>query len=115
MTVHAMVSRVRDRRTPRHAASGWEDAERSSGPPSFCRWSVVLGVAAMSLGLVERALEMSLEYANTRVQFDQPIGNYQLIQLKLAKMEVARLNLENLVFRFIETRAAGKPIRADAL
>ncbi len=66
------------------------------------------GVAAMSLGLVERALEMSLEYAKTRVQFGQPIGSYQLIQLKLAKMEVARLNLENLVFRFIETRAAGK-------
>ena len=51
---------------------------------------------------------MSLDYARTRVQFDQPIGSYQLIQLKLAKMEVARLNLENLVFRFIETRAAGK-------
>jgi alkylation response protein AidB-like acyl-CoA dehydrogenase len=68
------------------------------------------GVAAMSLGLVERALEMSLEYANTRVQFDQPIGNYQLIQLKLAKMEVARLNLENLVFRYIETRACGEDL-----
>ena len=66
------------------------------------------GVAAMALGLVERALELSLEYAKTRVQFGEPIGNYQLIQLKLAKMEVARLNLENLVFRFIETRAAGK-------
>jgi alkylation response protein AidB-like acyl-CoA dehydrogenase len=68
------------------------------------------GVAAMALGLVERALELSLEYAKTRVQFDQPIGNYQLIQLKLAKMEVARLNLENLVFRYIETRAAGKDL-----
>ncbi len=66
------------------------------------------GVAAMALGLVERALELSVEYAKTRVQFGQPIGNYQLIQLKLAKMEVARLNLENLVFRFIELRAAGK-------
>lgn len=66
------------------------------------------GVAAMALGLVERSLEMSVEYAKTRVQFGQPIGSYQLIQLKLAKMEVARLNLENLVFRFIETRAAGK-------
>lgn len=66
------------------------------------------GVAAMALGLVERALEMSLEYSKTRVQFGQPISSYQLIQLKLAKMEVARLNLENLVFRFIETRAAGK-------
>ncbi|MFK8021413.1 MAG: acyl-CoA dehydrogenase family protein [Pseudomonadales bacterium] len=66
------------------------------------------GVAAMALGLVERALEMSLEYSKTRVQFGQPISSYQLIQLKLAKMEVARLNLENLVFRFIETRASGK-------
>ena len=68
------------------------------------------GVAAMALGLVERSLELSLEYAKTRVQFDQTIGSYQLIQLKLAKMEVARLNLESLVFRYIETRAAGKDL-----
>ncbi|MFK7976114.1 MAG: acyl-CoA dehydrogenase family protein [Halioglobus sp.] len=68
------------------------------------------GVAAMALGLVERALELSLDYAKTRVQFGEPIGNYQLIQLKLAKMEVARLNLENLVFRYIETRAAGQDL-----
>jgi len=68
------------------------------------------GVAAMALGLVERSLELSLEYARTRVQFGQPIGSYQLIQLKLAKMEVARMNLENLVFRYIETRAAGKDL-----
>ena len=68
------------------------------------------GVAAMALGLVERSLELSLEYAKTRVQFDQPISSYQLIQLKLAKMEVARLNLESLVFRYIETRAAGKDL-----
>lgn len=68
------------------------------------------GVAAMALGLVERSLELSLDYAKTRVQFGEPIGNYQLIQLKLAKMEVARLNLENLVFRYIETRAAGKDL-----
>ncbi len=68
------------------------------------------GVAAMALGLVERALEMSLEYAAQRVQFGQPISSYQLIQLKLAKMEVARLNIENLVFRYIETRARGKDL-----
>ena len=68
------------------------------------------GVAAMALGLVERSLELSLEYAKTRVQFDQPISSYQLIQLKLAKMEVARLNLESLVFRYIETRAAGQDL-----
>jgi alkylation response protein AidB-like acyl-CoA dehydrogenase len=65
------------------------------------------GVAAMALGLVERSLELSLDYARTRVQFGQPIGDYQLIQLKLAKMEVARINLENLVFRYIESQATG--------
>jgi alkylation response protein AidB-like acyl-CoA dehydrogenase len=64
-------------------------------------------VAAMALGIVERCLELCLDYARERVQFGQPIGQYQLIQLKLAKMEVARVNLQNLVFRQIEMAAAG--------
>ncbi len=66
------------------------------------------GVAAMALGIVERCLELCLDYAKERVQFGQPIGEYQLIQLKLAKMEVARVNLQNLVFRQIEMAGAGK-------
>ena len=60
--------------------------------------------------VLQSYLELSVEYAKTRVQFGQHIGSYQLVQLKLAKMEVARLNLENLVFRYIETRAAGKDL-----
>jgi len=66
------------------------------------------GVAAMALGIVERCLELSVEYAKTRVQFGKPIGDFQLIQLKLAKMEVARMNVQNLVFRLVEMTAAGK-------
>jgi acyl-CoA dehydrogenase len=66
------------------------------------------GVAAMALGIVERCLELSVAYAKARVQFGKPIGEYQLIQLKLAKMEVARLNLQNLIFRQIEMGTAGK-------
>jgi alkylation response protein AidB-like acyl-CoA dehydrogenase len=66
------------------------------------------GVAAMALGIIERCIELCVPYAKERVQFGQPIGNYQLIQLKLAKMEVARLNCENLVFRSLEIAAAGK-------
>jgi hypothetical protein len=66
------------------------------------------GVAAMALGIVDRCLELSLQYAKDRVQFGQPIGQFQLIQLKLAKMEVARMNLQNLVFRHIEMSAAGQ-------
>lgn len=66
------------------------------------------GVAAMALGIVERCLELSLKYARERVQFERPIGEYQLIQDKLARMEVARMNLQNLVFRTIELAAHGK-------
>jgi hypothetical protein len=49
-----------------------------------------------------------VQYAKDRVQFGRPIGEFQLIQLKLAKMEVARLNIENLVFRQVEMAAAGR-------
>ena len=66
------------------------------------------GVAAMALGIVERCLQESVAYAKDRVQFGQPIGEFQLIQLKLAKMEVARLNIQNLVFRQIEMGSVGK-------
>ena len=48
-----------------------------------------------------------MPYAKERVQFGRPIGDFQLIQLKLAKMEVARLNVENLVFRYLEMMRDG--------
>ena len=66
------------------------------------------GVAAMALGIIERCLELSVQYAKDRVQFGQPIGEFQLIQDKLARMEVARLNVQNLVFRTLEMSAAGR-------
>jgi len=73
------------------------------------------GVAAMALGIVERCLELSLVYARERVQFGRPIGEFQLIQDKLARMEVARMNLQNLVFRQIELAGAGlAPTLAEA-
>jgi alkylation response protein AidB-like acyl-CoA dehydrogenase len=73
------------------------------------------GVTAMALGIVERCLELSLRYARERVQFGRPIGEFQLIQDKLARMEVARMNLQNLVFRTIELAGAGRsPTLAEA-
>jgi len=73
------------------------------------------GVLAMALGMIERALDLSVKYAQTRVQFGKPIGEFQLIQLKLAKMEVARVNVQNLLFRTFEMAAAGhKPTLAEA-
>ncbi len=66
------------------------------------------GVAAMSLGIIEQCLDLSIEYAKSRVQFGHPISEFQLIQQKLAMMEVARMNVQNLVFRTIELSKAGK-------
>ena len=62
----------------------------------------------MALGMIERCIELCIDYAKERVQFGQPIGEFQLIQEKLARMEVARLNVQNLVFRFLEMSAAGE-------
>jgi isovaleryl-CoA dehydrogenase len=45
-------------------------------------------VAPLCLGIAERALEISIDYARTRQQFGQPIGNFQLIRGKLAEMYV---------------------------
>ncbi|MGB8859223.1 MAG: acyl-CoA dehydrogenase family protein [Ilumatobacteraceae bacterium] len=65
------------------------------------------GVAAMALGIIEECLELSVQYAKDRMQFGKPIGEFQLIQDKLARMEVARMNVQNLVFRVMEMGAAG--------
>src|SRR6185295_4381266 len=84
-----------------------EDAPARSGAKATFTMERT-GVAAMALGIVEQCRERSIDYARTRVQFGRPIGEFQLIQLKLAKMEVARLNLQNLVFRQIELAANGR-------
>jgi alkylation response protein AidB-like acyl-CoA dehydrogenase len=68
------------------------------------------GVAAMSLGIIERCLELCVAYAKETVRFGKPIGDHQLIQLKLAKMEIARMNVQNMVFHTIERQQAGKPL-----
>jgi len=68
------------------------------------------GVAAMALGVIEECLKLSVAYAKDRMLWGKPIGDFQLVQLKLARMEVARLNVENLVFRHIEMSEAGQSL-----
>jgi acyl-CoA dehydrogenase len=48
--------------------------------------STRLQVAATCLGRAERALELSITHAATRVQFGQPIGRFQGVGFKLADM-----------------------------
>jgi isovaleryl-CoA dehydrogenase len=56
-----------------------------------------------TLGMGERALELSLRYAKERVQFGQPIGQFQLIQEKLADMYVGIESAKLLMYRAATT------------
>lgn len=46
-------------------------------------------IAGEPLGIAEEALSLSVEYAKQRKQFGRPIGDFQLIQAKLADMYTA--------------------------
>jgi alkylation response protein AidB-like acyl-CoA dehydrogenase len=69
-----------------------------------------IGVASMALGVIEECLRLCVDYAKSRKLWGQEIGQFQLIQLKLANMEVARMNVRNILFRVIESAEKGKPI-----
>jgi isovaleryl-CoA dehydrogenase len=45
-------------------------------------------IAPINVGMAERALELSVEYAMTREQFGAPIAQFQMIQSRLADMYV---------------------------
>jgi alkylation response protein AidB-like acyl-CoA dehydrogenase len=74
-----------------------------------------LGVALMSLGIIDECHRLCVDYAKTRSLWGKNIGQLQLIQLKLAKMEIARMNVQNMVFATLERQKAGKnPTLAEA-
>ena len=43
-----------------------------------------VGLCAMQAGVIERALELTAEYARNRVQFGRPIGSFQAVAQRLA-------------------------------
>lgn len=74
-----------------------------------------VGCAVLSLGIINECHRLCIDYARTRELWGKPIGDYQLIQLKLATMEVARLNVQNMVFSALSQIRAGRiPTLAEA-
>jgi alkylation response protein AidB-like acyl-CoA dehydrogenase len=45
-----------------------------------------IGIAAQAVGIAQACLDASVKYSKERQQFNQPIGNFQAIQWKLADM-----------------------------
>jgi isovaleryl-CoA dehydrogenase len=56
-------------------------------------------IAPLCLGIAERALELSLEYAKTREQFGKKIAQFQMVQAKLAEMYVAVETMRTFAYR----------------
>jgi len=71
-------------------------------------------MAAMTVGITEECLELSLKYAKERTQFGQPIASFQLIQAKLADMYTG-LNASRLVtYQALHMAQQGKRISKEA-
>ena len=69
-----------------------------------------VGIASLSLGIINECQRLCVEYAKQRTLWGKPIADLQLIQLKLAEMEVARINVQNMVFHALGRSQAGKPV-----
>ncbi|MGB9904236.1 MAG: acyl-CoA dehydrogenase family protein [Desulfotomaculales bacterium] len=57
------------------------------------------GLAARNLGSMQKLLELSVRYAQERVQFDVPISSFQAVQHMLADMAVDIEATRSLVYR----------------
>ncbi|KZS67130.1 acyl-CoA dehydrogenase family protein [Mycobacterium pseudokansasii] len=63
------------------------DGSRRVGGSTVVAWLRTiysLGRSAFQLGVLERGLRMTAEYARTREQFDRPIGSFQAVGQRLA-------------------------------
>ena len=65
-----------------------------------------LGRSASQLGVLERGLQMTAEYAREREQFDRPIGSFQAVSQRLADgyidVKGLRLTLTQAAWRVSE-------------
>ena len=58
-------------------------------------------IAPICLGIAERALSLSVEFAKSRHQFGRPISEFQMIQDKLAQMYVAVETMRTFIYRVL--------------
>lgn len=69
--------------------------------------------AARSIGLARGALEDAIAYAKERVQFGEPISNYQAIRFKIATMATEIEAARQLMYHVCMQIDAGRPARTE--
>ncbi len=71
-------------------------------------------LSAGPLGIMQACLDVVLPYVRERKQFGQPIGNFQLMQAKVADMYVALNSARAYVYAVARACDRGKTTRFDA-
>ena len=85
------------------AGSGWATWDR------VMHDGIIL-LAAQAIGGAERALEMTVDYAKTRKQFDKPLGAFQAIAHYLADAVTQVDGGKTLVYEAAWARSTGRPV-----
>jgi len=96
-------------------------ADRVVGGSDVVDWLTThgtLGRSAFQLGVLERALELTSQYAREREQFDRPIGSFQAVSSRLADgyidIKGLRLTLTQAAWRLSEDLPADVDVNTAA-
>jgi alkylation response protein AidB-like acyl-CoA dehydrogenase len=73
-----------------------------------------ISLAAGAVGLMQRALDLSLAYAKERRQFGRPIASFQLIQEKLAEMKLDLEASRLLTYQAVAKKLSGERYTLEA-
>jgi glutaryl-CoA dehydrogenase len=75
--------------------------------PLLCLNQARYGIAWGALGAAMACYEEARQYSKRRVQFERPIGGFQLVQAKLARMLTEITKAQLLAFRLAQLKDAG--------
>ncbi len=73
-----------------------------------------IAIAALSVGAAQGCVDESVKYAKERAAFGQPIGRYQAIEFKIARMEARAHTARTAYYDAAALMLAGKPFKKQA-
>ncbi len=73
-----------------------------------------IAIAALSVGAAQGCVDESVKYAKERSAFGQPIGKYQAIEFKLARMEARAHAARTAYYDAAALMLSGKPFKKEA-
>jgi len=83
------------------------------GAPLKCLDSARYGIAWGAIGAAMDCYDSARRYAQERIQFDKPIGSFQLVQKKLAEMLTEITKAQLLAWRLGKLKNEGKATTAQ--